>query len=223
MNLGTFQKLVDASDKNKPAFITAKALWSKMFEYAIKNELLPPERKAIIQNIDISAKGNPNKIERKIFGRGEIATLWENVSDPDCRLVLLLIYTGVRVSELFNLTKEDVNFKEQYFSIKEAKTKAGVRQVPIADKILPFMKNYPFGDLYYSKFSPYHWHPCMDRYNMVHTPHDTRHTFISLMTEKEVDARIIKAIVGHAGSGVTEAVYTHIPVHRLLEAVNQLD
>ena len=47
-----------------------------------------------------------------------------------------------------------------------------------------------------------------------------RHTCISLLTEKEVDERFIKKIVGHKGQGVTENVYTHIELPTKLEAIN---
>ena len=43
---------------------------------------------------------------------------------------------------------------------------------------------------------------------------------ISLLTEKEVDERFIKKIVGHKGQGVTENVYTHIELPTKLEAIN---
>lgn len=55
-----------------------------------------------------------------------------------------------------------------------------------------------------------------------HRPHDTRHTFISRMVAAGVDERIIKRIVGHTGTGVTDTVYTHIDLQTLLDAVNQL-
>ena len=55
-----------------------------------------------------------------------------------------------------------------------------------------------------------------------HKCHDTRHTTISLLTVAGVDERIIKKIVGHAGSSITENVYTHIDLKPLLEAINML-
>lgn len=62
----------------------------------------------------------------------------------------------------------------------------------------------------------------MQPLDMTHTPHDTRHTCISLLTVAGVDERIIKKIVGHAGKGVTENVYTHIEMKPLLEAINRI-
>lgn len=216
INLGVLQRHIDDSPKNKPALQVEKTLWGSMFDYAIRNEWLPPERKSIITHADLSKKGNPNHVTRTIFTQKEMDELWENSNDFKCQAVLILIYTGVRISELLEL--EDVHLSEQYFEIKSSKTKAGVRTVPIADKILPFMETFPLGKYKYNQFRK----QIFDKVALRHTPHDTRHTFISLLTEKEVDPRTIKAIVGHAGSGVTEAVYTHIPVRKLLEAVNKL-
>ena len=55
-----------------------------------------------------------------------------------------------------------------------------------------------------------------------HRLHDTRHTIISLLTEAEVDERIIRSIVGHKGNGVTEEVYTHISIESKREALNKI-
>lgn len=216
INLGVLQRHIDESPKNKPALQIEKALWGGMFDYAIRNEWLPPERKSIITHVDLSKKGNPNHVTRAIFTQKELDYLWENSTDFKCQAVLILIYTGVRISELLEL--DEVHLSEQYFEIKSSKTKAGIRTVPIADKILPFMETFPLGKYSYHQFRK----QIFDKVVLNHTPHDTRHTFISLLTEQEVDPRTIKAIVGHAGSGVTEAVYTHIPVRKLLEAVNKI-
>jgi site-specific recombinase XerD len=42
-----------------------------------------------------------------------------------------------------------------------------------------------------------------------------------MLTEKGVDVRVIKAIVGHKMDDVT-AIYTHISLDTMLEAVNKL-
>ena len=47
-------------------------------------------------------------------------------------------------------------------------------------------------------------------------------TFVYMLAEKEVDERIIKRIVGHKGHGVTETVYTHYEMKKLLEEVNKI-
>ncbi len=58
--------------------------------------------------------------------------------------------------------------------------------------------------------------------NKDHKPHDVRHTCVSLLTKAGVDERIIKKIVGHAGKGVTEIVYTHLDMQQMLEAIDKI-
>ena len=42
------------------------------------------------------------------------------------------------------------------------------------------------------------------------------------MADLGIDERVTKAIDGHAGSGITETVYTHIDLSVLKNAVNKL-
>jgi integrase len=63
----------------------------------------------------------------------------------------------------------------------------------------------------------------MELINANHTPHDTRHTCISMLTEKDVSPTYIKMIVGHSGAmSLTERVYTHIDIAELLKAINKI-
>ncbi|MEQ4719270.1 tyrosine-type recombinase/integrase [Nonomuraea sp. B19D2] len=41
------------------------------------------------------------------------------------------------------------------------------------------------------------------------TPHELRHSFVSIMSDQGVPIEIIADLVGHAGTSVTEAVYRH--------------
>lgn len=59
----------------------------------------------------------------------------------------------------------------------------------------------------------------MKQLNMKHTPHDTRHTCISLLTKADVNPTTIKKIVGHKGAmSLTKKVYTHMDYQTLLDA-----
>ena len=60
--------------------------------------------------------------------------------DPYYQLILMLLYSGVRISELLDLKKENVHLNEQYFDVLASKTENGIRKVPIADKVLPFYR-----------------------------------------------------------------------------------
>lgn len=63
----------------------------------------------------------------------------------------------------------------------------------------------------------------MEQLGFKHSPHDTRHTCISMLTEAHVDATMIKMIVGHSGAmSMTEKVYTHLDTSTLVEAINKI-
>ena len=137
---------------------------------------------------------------------------------------------------MLDLKREDVNLNEQYFDVRKSKTESGIRRVPIADKVLPFFKNwYNDGESDYllhtetgNKFDYHNYYdsyftPLMVNLNMDHTPHCTRHTCISMLAEAQVDQTTIKKIVGHKGAmTMTEKVYTHLDVEVLINAINKI-
>lgn len=63
----------------------------------------------------------------------------------------------------------------------------------------------------------------MKQLNMKQTPHDTRHTCISLLTKADVNPTTIKKIIGHKEAmSLTEKVYTHMDYQTLLDAINKI-
>ena len=174
-------------------------------------------------------------MNRKPFTTEEIDMLWK-VQDSNIyySVILMLIYTGCRIGEFLDLKKEDVHLKDRWFYVRESKTEAGIREVPIADKVVHFFEYWmqkncdtlictPEEESFtYRNYYDSYWTPLMQPLNMTHTPHCTRHTCISLLTQSGVDERIIRKIVGHKGQGVTETVYTHIELPVKLDAINSI-
>lgn len=233
IKLDHLQAVVDESEKNTPTLKNLKNLWSLMWEYAVIHEIVPPDKRDMIKYVDISKAGNPNAYNRKPFSKKAIKQLWNAQSSNEyLSVVLMLIYTGVRIGEFLDLEKKDIHLDERWFYVKESKTNAGIREVPIAEKIVPFFEHWlskncdhlictpdeePF--LYRNYYDSY-WTPLMQQMNMTYTPHCTRHTCVSLLTEAGVDERIIQKIVGHKGQNVTQIVYTHVDLPAKLEAIN---
>lgn len=235
IKLDHLQMLVNESGKNTPTLIKLKSLLSLLYKYAIIHEIIPKE-KNMVEYLDVKKAGNPNASAHKPFTKAEINRIWK-VKDTNIyyTVILILIYTGVRIGELLNLKKEDVHLEEKWFYIKASKTEAGVRAVPISDKVIPFFQYWLEKDCDYLICSPEnkhflyrnyydsYWKPLMDQLNMSHhRPHDTRHTCVSLLTVAGVNDKIIKKIVGHQGQGVTEMVYTHFELEELLDAINKI-
>lgn len=205
-----------------------------MYEYAMKYELCNKDYSQYVNILKFKDK-NPNKTDRSPFSKKEVDALWVQKDNIYAQIVLMLIYSGVRVSELLDLKRKNVHIDEYYFDVVESKTENGIRIVPIADKTYPFFKKWyddgceyllhtPDGKHFvYRNYYDSYWAPVMELIGCSHKPHDTRHTCVSMLTAKEVSPTIIKKIIGHSGAmSLTERVYTHVNVKELLEAINKI-
>ena len=235
LRLDDLQQVVDTCGKNYPTLKKLKVLFHQLYDYAMKHEICS---KDYAEFVDIARykDRNPNKRDQNKFTDAQIERLWELADDPYYQIVLMLIYNGCRISELLDLKKEHVHLEEQYFDVVASKTENGLRKVPIADKVLPFYKAwYESSQCEYLLHTPEQKHfdyrnyrdsyftPLMDQLGYDQTPHCTRHTCVSMLTEAHVDQTIIKKIVGHSGAmSLTERVYTHLDIETLVEAINQI-
>lgn len=229
------QGIVDDCGKNYPTLKKLRVLFSVLYKFALENDIVS---KDYSQYVDINQyrDRNPNKYDRKPFTKKEIDTVWKwKDSNEYVSVILMLIYSGCRISELLDLKKENVNLSERWFDIVASKTDAGIRKVPIARKVLPLFEYwYNKNDceyllstsdgehfLYRNYYDSY-WTSLINQIGMNHKPHDTRHTCVTLLTAAGVDDKIIKKIVGHKGQGVTEIVYTHFEIQQLIEAIDKI-
>lgn len=235
ITLDDLQYIADTSGKNFPTLRKYKVLVGMLFKYAVIHDIIPPDRNKT-EYLDIKKAGNPNALDRKPFTTKEIDKLWKIESTNEYfSIILMLIYSGVRISELLELKKENVNIDGRWFDVIASKTKAGIRKVPIHDKLLPLFTHWfhkndcsylvstPDGQPFsYNNYYDSYWKPLMQQVGMEHRPHDCRHTCVSLLTQAGVDERLIKKIVGHKGQGVTQQVYTHFEIETLLDAINKI-
>lgn len=206
-----------------------------LFEYAVIHDIITKDRN-IVEYLDITKAGNPNAYNRLPFNSTEIQKVWESVNTNEyMTVVIILIYTGVRIGELLNLKKSEININERWFKVLESKTNAGIRTVPIAKKIVPFFEQWlnkndceyllstSEGNRFeYRNYYDSYWKPMMEILNLKHRPHDTRHTCVSLLTAAKVDERFIQKIVGHKGQNVTQQVYTHLEIEDLIVAIDKI-
>lgn len=188
-------------------------LLNMLFKYAVKRGILPLSALNINKVIEIPDKEERHATPRSVITTEEINRLWElSPKNEYAKIILVYIYTGLRYSELQDLLPEDCH--EDYIEIRHAKTAAGIRIVPLADKVkklLPIIKA--------SSKSTYDRR--IDELIPGHTAHDTRYTCVTLLTEAGVDPRIIKAIVGHKTGDITDH-YTKISLEAKLKAINKI-
>ena len=194
-----------------------RTLLKQIFTYSIRYDVIQPERLKILDFIDLSSNIASRNIDRERFTDDEIARLWE-IDDDMSHLLLFLIYTGLRAGEYCDLTDDSID-SDMVIHVNKAKTDAGVRLVPLSNKALklaplPRFTNY---QALYRKFNKWE-----EKNGFNHTLHDTRHTCASLLADAKVDKRIVQAILGHVGEGVTDIVYTHIGINAMREALDQI-
>lgn len=235
LKLADLQQVIDTCGKNYPTLKKVKILFNQLYGFALKNDICNKDYSTYVDIAQYKDR-NPNKHSRNKFPREEIDRIWTMQDDKYYQIVLMLLYNGTRISEFLSLKKVNVHLDEQYFDVIDSKTENGIRKVPIADKLLPFYRNWynscpeceyllhtedgkPFK---YRNYFDSYWTPLMEQIGIQRTPHCTRHTCISMLSEAGVQETVIKKIVGHSGAmTLTEKVYTHLDVRILIDAINR--
>lgn len=231
IKIADLQSCIDKNTSGYSSNRDMKHLASKLYQYAMVQEIVTQNKSTML------TVGEPNKTQKeKIpYSDEEIDILWQHSDDEIVKLILIYIYTGVRCNELLYLEKKHLHLDEQYFEVVKSKTESGIRLVPIADDIVPFFEYFAnksnnkwvitaekggrLQDCWYRRLQA----NVLKALGMQHTTHEARHTCITQMTIHNVNASIIKEIVGHKSAQTfTERVYTHIYMKTKIEAVNTI-
>jgi integrase len=164
--------------------------------------------------------------ERAPFPAVEVPKLWKAAEAAEDRVLADLItlgaYTGARIEELCSLKVNDVNGIS--FKVADAKTTAGVREVPIHSALKTLMKRlkaesrdgYLLSGLTFNKYG--------DRSNAIgkrfgrlktahgfsasHVFHSLRKTLITLLEDAGVSENLAADIVGHEKPRITYGLYS---------------
>lgn len=165
-------------------------------------------------------------IKRRVFTRQQINKLWD-IDTSYSHMILILLYTGLRIGELLNLRKQDIYRRSSYLIVRHAKTKAGEgRIIPIHHRIIPLIEQlYRDTDeyLFTISYTTFHKHfkNIMKQLNCKHTIHDTRHTFASLL-DSVAPPNSLRSLLGHKQGDITTRVYTHKTIRELRKSIELL-
>lgn len=197
-----------------------------VFQFAMKREIIDRNVAELV-----SAKAAESK-EKAPFSVAEIEKV-RAYDHPLADSVLMLLYTGMRISELLELKTADVNLAERYM-VGGKKTAAGKdRLIPIHDAILPlvrarveavheFLITSASGQAVpYITYSSRFWKQMKEALGFAHTPHATRHTFITFAARQGLDRSVVQRVVGHKSGDITSH-YTHHEVAELVAEINRL-
>ena len=199
-----------------------KTLLKGMYRYALRHDIVDKDYSALLE----VAPQNAQKRPHTPFTDSEVQILWQNQNDRTARIMLVLIYTGMRVMEYLSMPTSALHGD---YLIGGEKTAAGRdRVIPLHRDIIPLIQ--PDGDrLVTNGGKPYTYDTYKEqteklfaRLGMNHTPHDARHTCASKMEEAGIDPYHRKLILGHAISDITFGVYTHVTPEVLVEDINRI-
>ena len=239
---------IESSGSNYPSIKIMKSLYCSLYKYAVPRHLCGEDYS---RYLDISKykNENPNSQKREKITLEELDRIWANSNSDIAMIVLMLIYSGMRIGELLNLKKTECHISERYIEVIEAKTKSGIRKVPIAEKTVKFWEHFYNSeseyliyfndrdfhgstgqDHAYKRFLSSYWTPYMEALNIyktdkpdaTKTPHECRYACVSMLEAAGIPDVKIKRIVGHASNNVTHDVYTQLDVSDLIEAINKI-
>lgn len=217
-----------------------KSLFNMMYRYALAHEICD-KNYASLMFVNGSPIKKDTKKEKIPFSDEELQKLWDNKDlIPFADMILIGIYSGWRPQELAILKIADIDTTAGTMK-GGLKTDAGKnRIVPIHSLILPLVEKrikeantlqseYLFNDvngqqgtyMTYDKYR-HRFDKVMTRLNMKHSPHETRHTFITKAKANNMDEYILKLIAGHTIVDITEKVYTHRTVEQLKNEIEKI-
>lgn len=217
------QRALDECTLGYSSLSHIKKLYTQMYKYAMENDIV---EKNYAQYVNISQENDIEKGEP--FTQEELNILWENRKNPSARFVLLMIYSGFRITAYESL---EVNMEEQYFK-GGIKTRSGKnRIVPFHHAIIPFVKEYNPHQFNGAAFRKHEFYPLLNQLDILytdsgkkHTPHDCRHTFSWLCDRYKVDDLSKHLLMGHSlGNDVEKSVYGHRTVEELRFEINKIE
>ena len=218
------QNVIDGIEKGHSTKTKTKQVFSQMYKYALENDFV---NKDYSQFVTVPQK--EEKSSRKPFSYEKIKAAFDN-PDPNYEIVLMLLFTGMRINELLKLETADIDLENRIMTGGSKTTAGKDRTIPISKFILPYVKK---------RFNPNNKYLIVNDKNKKvsydvfykwwksniedHTPHDTRHTFTTIMNRIEVNDITLERIVGHKSKTITGAVYIHKSNEDLLAAMDKFD
>lgn len=226
------QKCIDECPHGTRTRENMKALGTSLWRYAMEHDIVD---RNYAEYLYVKKEESAEKIA---FSREQLDTMWANVDAvPNIKYVLVLCYTGMRLSEMLEAMTDNYDPEEGYF-ITGVKTDAGKnRVITISPKIRPFFEDFAKGkylffkdkmapkkfrkELFYSALQALNMDPLDEEGDHIFTPHCCRHTFATLMKNVNAPATDKQKLIGHAKFEMT-AHYTHTDIDSLKAITDNL-
>ena len=245
IKLSHLQNVVDQyADKSKSTQNNIIVLMHAVYKICMENDLVEKDYSAFVK-ITTQAE----KKDKKPFSKKEIELIWKNIdwiqetprknvmsNVPMMDSIITMLYTGVRIGELLEIKTSDVHINERWLDLRGTKTKAAKRIIPIHKKLIPVLEKrlatckgeYLFcgndgNKLAYTRYKSMFYELFMDHFKIDRTPHECRHTFATVAAASSMNPVLLKKIIGHSSSDITESVYTHAYIDDLIAEIGKFN
>lgn len=215
------QRALDkAAETRKRGTVThLVSLWSMMYTWAIREGIA--ER----NYAEYVALPPQDAVHHQPFTAAEIEAISKDNTEA-AKIILMLIYTGMRVGELFSLKREDYHGN---YCIGGLKTTAGKnRIIPVPDIAKPYFDY--FADkgadmlvtMNRNTFQNYAYGKVMERCGIQgKSSHSCRATFATNAT-RSMRQEDLQKVLGHVKFDTTSEYYIHQNAEELINAVNKV-
>lgn len=196
-----------------------KNMLNRVYKYALKYDYVTKNVAELVETDSIQSK------QRQPFTNEQIEKILAYDRHPLAYTIKLLLYTGLRISELLNIETQNVHLEDGYM-IGGTKTEAGRdRTIPIHEDVKSIIEalynpnnKYLIVDnrghkISYRNYLLGFWNTIKKDIGFEHTPHCTRHTFITHILKCGADRELVQRIVGHKGD-ITDR-YNHADIEQL--------
>ncbi len=214
------QDVIDSCTLKRSSIELILVLFRQMYVYAEANDIAEKNYAKFVRinKEEDDEHGIP-------FTYNELKKLWKNKDNEIVEMILIMCYSGFRVTAYKSLK---IDLEQKFFQggIKNESSKG--RIVPIHSGIYDLVKRRLMrnnGSLieFPDKFRNSMYETLNTLGIEKHTPHDCRHTFSKLCEDYEVAENDRKRMLGHSfGNDITNKVYGHRDLEKLREEIEKI-
>lgn len=185
-------------------------------------------------DIKISLPKKEQKLPN-VLTKDEVARLIRAANTKKSKLIISMLYsTGMRVSEIVNLQRENLDLENNEGMVKSGKGKKDrlfIINAELCIGLKEYLEDHKENTYVFSKeeaLTPRNVQKIMKKTAIKAgikkrvTPHTLRHSFATHLLESGVDIRVIQALLGHENLQTTQ-IYTHVSREILRKIKNPLD
>ncbi|RME52064.1 integrase [Candidatus Woesearchaeota archaeon] len=183
---------------------------------------------------EIPLKKRPKQLPN-VISKAQISKLIAGIENVKHRLIVKLLYScGLRLQELINLKREDIDFEQGIVHVRQGKggkDRITIIAQSVKDDLLSYYRTHSFTTPYVlegrkGKYSKKSVQKVLERHGkrlgITLTPHMLRHSFATHLLEAGIDLRHIQRLLGHKDVSTTQ-IYTRVSKKDLAKIPNPLD